>query len=78
VVRGDGASAAIAAASVLAKVFRDRIMIACERRFPGYGFAAHKGYGAPAHREALHRLGPCPWHRFSFRPVADLDHDRLL
>ncbi len=77
VVKGDGTSAAVAAASVLAKVLRDRIMIAWDRRFPGYGFAAHKGYGAAAHREALQRLGPCALHRRSYRPVAALDQGRL-
>lgn len=77
-VRGDGTSAAVAAASVLAKVFRDRIMTACERHHPGYGFAAHKGYGAAAHREALRRLGPCPLHRLTYRPVAQLDQGRLF
>ncbi len=77
VIKGDGRSAAIAAASVLAKVLRDRIMVAADRHFPGYGFASHKGYGAATHREALHRLGPCPWHRHSFRPVSQLDQGRL-
>lgn len=77
-VRGDGTSAAVAAASVLAKVYRDRIMIAWDRHHPGYGFAAHKGYGAAAHREALRRLGPCPLHRLSYKPVAELDQGRLF
>ncbi|MFN2370675.1 MAG: ribonuclease HII [Candidatus Krumholzibacteriia bacterium] len=77
-VRGDGTSAAVAAASVLAKVFRDRVMTAWDRHHPGYGFAAHKGYGAAAHREALHRLGPCPLHRLSYRPLALLDQGRLF
>lgn len=72
-VRGDAQSAAIAAASIMAKVLRDRIMLVFDRRFPGYGFAANKGYGAPAHREALRRLGPCPLHRTTFRPVAQCD-----
>lgn len=70
IVRGDGTSAAVAAASIVAKVLRDRVMTAWERHFPGYGFAAHKGYGAAAHREALDRLGPCPLHRLSFKPLA--------
>jgi len=78
VVRGDGTSAAIAAASVIAKVLRDRIMIAYDRHYPGYGFADHKGYGAAVHREALQRLGPCPLHRFSYKPVAELDQGRLF
>ena len=78
VVKGDATSAAVAAASVVAKVLRDRIMTAWDRHYPGYGFAAHKGYGAAAHREALARLGPCPLHRFSYRPVADLDQGQLF
>lgn len=78
VVQGDGTSAAIAAASILAKVFRDRIMNAWDRRYPGYGFASHKGYGAAAHRAALRDLGPCPLHRFSYRPVRELDQGSLF
>ncbi|MHB8079429.1 MAG: ribonuclease HII [Candidatus Krumholzibacteriia bacterium] len=71
-VRGDGRSAAVAAASIVAKVTRDRLMRAWDARLPGYGFAAHKGYGSAEHRAALHRLGPCPLHRRSYRPVSDL------
>lgn len=78
VTRGDGRSAAIAAASILAKVFRDRIMQAFDRHYPGYGFAQHKGYGAAAHQEALRRLGPCALHRFSYKPIAELDQGRLF
>jgi ribonuclease HII len=78
VVRGDSTSASIAAASVVAKVLRDRVMTAWDVRFPGYGFASHKGYGAASHREALVRLGPCPLHRFSYRPVAELDQGQLF
>lgn len=70
-VGGDGRSACIAAASVMAKVLRDRIMVAWDRRFPDYGFASHKGYGAAAHREAIVRHGPCPQHRLTFRPLAN-------
>jgi ribonuclease HII len=77
-VKGDATSAAIAAASVVAKVLRDRVMTVWDRHFPGYGFASHKGYGADAHRLALHRLGPCPLHRLSYRPVAGLDQGRLF
>lgn len=77
-VKGDATSAAVAAASILAKVFRDRIMVAWDLRYPGYGFAGHKGYGAAAHREALVQLGPCPLHRFSYRPVAACRQDRLF
>ena len=78
VVKGDGTSAAIAAASILAKVFRDRVMVAFDRLHPGYGFASHKGYGAAAHREALEKQGPCRLHRFSYKPIAELDQGRLF
>lgn len=78
VVGGDGASASIAAASILAKVLRDRVMTAYDRLYPGYGFAGHKGYGAKVHQEALRSLGPCPLHRFSYRPVAQLDQGSLF
>ena len=61
---------AISAASVIAKVARDRQMADLDAQFPGYGLAAHKGYGTPFHREALQRLGPTPIHRTSFAPVA--------
>ena len=66
VVSGDAISASIAAASVLAKVTRDRYMIEMEEKYPGYDFIKHKGYGTKAHREALQTLGPCPIHRLSF------------
>ena len=69
VVRGDAGVAAIGAASILAKVARDREMVEMDRHYPGYGFARHKGYGTRAHREALFRLGPSPIHRCSFAPV---------
>ncbi|MCX7818758.1 MAG: ribonuclease HII [Kiritimatiellae bacterium] len=72
IVRGDQLCLSIAAASVVAKVVRDRYMERLERRHPGYGFAQHKGYGTPAHLDALRRLGPCPAHRLHFRPVARL------
>lgn len=68
-IRGDRQSLSIAAASVLAKTARDAWMRAQEESFPGYGFAAHKGYGTARHRAALERLGPCPLHRRSFAPV---------
>jgi len=77
-VGGDGRSACIAAASVVAKVLRDRIMVAWDRHFPAYGFARHKGYGATAHREAIARHGPCPQHRLSFRPLATLGQQTLF
>lgn len=66
VVGGDAAAACIAAASVLAKVSRDRLMVAMDVDHPGYGFAAHKGYSTSAHSLALARLGPSPQHRYSF------------
>ena len=69
IVGGDGASWSIAAASVIAKVTRDRWMEAADAEWPGYGFAQHKGYGTKAHLEALERLGPCPLHRKSFLPA---------
>jgi len=69
VVGGDARMISIAAASILAKVVRDRIMDRLDRVWPGYGFARHKGYGTPEHLEALGRLGPCALHRYSFRPV---------
>ena len=72
VVKGDSRVAAIAAASIVAKVTRDREMIALEQTYPGYGFARHKGYPTPAHLEALQSLGPCLLHRRSFAPVANL------
>ena len=69
VVGGDGVSASIAAASILAKTARDRLMMAMDETFPGYGFAAHKGYGVPAHARALRDLGPTPIHRLSWKAV---------
>ncbi len=75
VVGGDATVACIAAASVLAKVERDRIMVELDRAYPGYGFADHKGYACPAHLEALRRLGPSPVHRRSFGPVRALTPD---
>jgi ribonuclease HII len=70
VIRGDGTSFSIAAASVLAKVYRDRLLIELDSEFPGYGLAQHKGYPCPAHLAALKRLGPTPLHRMSYQPVA--------
>ena len=69
VVRGDQISYAVACASILAKVERDQLMIELDRRYPQYGFAAHKGYGAEAHRRALVDHGPCEFHRLTFRSV---------
>jgi ribonuclease HII len=70
VIRGDATSLSIAGASVLAKVYRDRMLVELDREFPGYGLASHKGYGCPEHLAALARLGPTPLHRRSFYPVA--------
>ncbi len=72
VIGGDGAAACIAAASVLAKVSRDRVMVGMDDTHPGYGFAIHKGYGTPAHLTALEELGPCPEHRRSWSNIAAL------
>lgn len=68
-VRGDQRSLSIASASVLAKTARDAFMVELDGQYPGYGFAAHKGYGTARHRRALDELGPCPQHRFSFAPL---------
>lgn len=70
VVRGDALVPAISAASIVAKVRRDRLCQQLEEQYPDYGFATHKGYGTAAHLAALQRLGPCPQHRRSFAPVA--------
>jgi ribonuclease HII len=80
IVKGDALSMSIGAASILAKVARDRFMMQADADFPGYGFAKHKGYGVPQHMEALARLGPCPLHRLSFKPVAAarIDHIAAL
>ena len=67
--QGDGLCAAIAAASILAKVARDRMMREYHRIYPQYGFDRHKGYGTAVHLSALAAYGPCPWHRQSFAPV---------
>jgi ribonuclease HII len=69
IVGGDGLSYSIAAASVLAKVTRDRLMEEYHARWPVYGFAEHKGYGTPQHLAALAEHGPCPIHRRSFSPI---------
>ena len=70
VIRGDSLCPAIAAASILAKEWRDRMMRRLDREWPGYHLAEHKGYAVPVHRAALERLGACPVHRRSFRPVS--------
>ena len=70
-IGGDARDRTIMAASILAKVCRDRHMLELHERWPDYGFAEHKGYATPAHRAALERHGPCPAHRRSFAPVRD-------
>ena len=69
---GDRLCFSIAGASIIAKVARDRLMVALDGEYPGYGLAAHKGYGTRAHLEGLRRYGPCPLHRRSFRPVREV------
>ncbi|HEY8450249.1 MAG TPA: ribonuclease HII [Bacillota bacterium] len=69
IVGGDAVSNSVAAASIVAKVYRDALMVELDRAYPGYGFAQHKGYPTPDHRAALARLGPCPIHRRHFRLV---------
>jgi ribonuclease HII len=70
IVKGDSLSQSIAAASVIAKVIRDRLMVEYDEAYPEYGFAQHKGYGTRAHLEAIARFGPCPIHRMSFAPLS--------
>jgi ribonuclease HII len=72
IVKGDSLSLSIAAASIIAKVTRDRVMARLDAEYPEYGFASHQGYGTRAHLDALQRHGPCPEHRRSFRPVSQL------
>lgn len=74
IIKGDSRFKSIAMASIIAKVMRDRFMIAVDRAWPQYGFAGHKGYPAPLHREALKQHGPCPIHRRSFRGVQPDPH----
>ncbi len=69
-IHGDALDASIAAASIVAKVYRDTWMCRLDERYPGYGFSRHMGYGTPEHLAALERLGPCPAHRRSFAPVS--------
>jgi len=75
IIKGDSLVTAISAASVLAKVQRDREMLELDKQYPGYGFAKHKGYGTAAHMEALQALGPCEIHRRSYAPVKALLKD---
>jgi ribonuclease HII len=79
IIGGDALEPAISAASILAKVSRDRLMVTMDTHYPGYGFAEHKGYSTPGHLAALQRLGPCAEHRRSFAPVKlMLDQGRLF
>ena len=71
-IKGDQRSYHIAAASVIAKVTRDKVMIAAHRSYPQYGFCRHKGYGTKEHQKALKDHGPCPLHRYTFRPIKEL------
>lgn len=73
IIKGDAKSLFIAAASILAKTARDEDCFRLEREYPGYGFAKHKGYPTPEHLAALKKLGPCPEHRRSFGPVAQME-----
>ena len=77
IVKGDAQSLSIAAASIIAKVTRDRLMVELDAQFPQYGFARHKGYGTAAHIEAIRRHGPAPCHRKTFRPVSGLNQGEL-
>ncbi|MEE8586962.1 MAG: ribonuclease HII [Acidobacteriota bacterium] len=75
ICKGDSLSFSIAAASIIAKTHRDRLMQDLDRRIPVYGFGQHKGYGTPVHREAIRKHGPCPVHRKSFHIVSELNGD---
>ena len=78
IVRGDSLSYSIAAASIIAKVTRDRLMLDYDTRYPGYGFAKHKGYGTASHLKAIQHLGPCPIHRRSFAPLKPPSQQELF
>ena len=75
IIKGDGLSISIAAASIVAKVSRDRLMRDYDKRFPRYNFQAHKGYATPEHLDLLAEHGPCPLHRRSFQPVLQAEDD---
>lgn len=77
-IKGDRTCLSIAAASILAKVTRDRWLVALDELLPGYGLARHKGYGTPQHQEALARLGPTALHRHSFAPIRALDEEHYV
>ena len=77
IIKGDGLSACIMAAGIVAKVTRDRIMVDLHKKYPQYGFDSHKGYGAATHLEAIRKYGPCPVHRMSFEPLKSLNQEGL-
>ena len=77
IVKGDAKSLSIAAASIVAKVTRDRMMLELDAQYPEYGFAAHKGYGTKRHLEAIHTHGPLDCHRKTFRPISELNQGEL-
>ena len=74
----DSISLSVAAASIIAKVTRDRLMVDLDAQYPRYGFARHKGYGTRIHQVALQSIGPCEIHRRSFKPISALVADRLI
>ena len=76
IIKGDATCLSIAAASVVAKVTRDRMMAVLDTQYPGYGFAKHKGYGTGDHMRNLEELGPCPIHRYSFEPIKGMGATR--
>lgn len=78
IIKGDQKDASIAAASIVAKVHRDTLMVSLGRRYPAYGFERHMGYGTAAHMKALERYGPCPVHRRSFAPVENAERRALM
>lgn len=71
IVKGDSLSVSISAASIVAKVTRDAIMVEMDKQYPQYGFAGHKGYGSKKHIEAIMQIGPCPCHRMTFAPISE-------
>ena len=77
IVKGDAKSLSIAAASIIAKVTRDRMMVELDKKYPEYGFARHKGYGTKKHLEAIKTLGPLDCHRKTFRPISELNQGEL-
>jgi len=77
-IHGDSLSASIAAASIIAKVTRDRIMLELDKKFPQYGFAGHKGYGSESHMQAIKKYGPCQWHRRSYEPIKTINKKQAL